>query len=168
MARAGRGGAVRGRRWRRHVHGGGMKRGVEGQRGWAACRGWAARTMRGGDAWTGAGDAWEGAGTWEGGVKGGGGGIYRVAATRRCTWGRVGGVQDAWIAAVVGWLHGQPVGGEGSAQGGVSTTRGSTPVRPHAAPASPRPDHPSPPVATREMMGERKKVPRPADCSNIV
>ena len=46
--------------------------------------------MRGGDAWTGAGDAWEGARTWEGAVKGGGSGIYRVAATRRCTWGHVG------------------------------------------------------------------------------
>ena len=25
----------------------------------------------------------------------------------------VGGVWDAWIAVVVGWLHGQPVGGNG-------------------------------------------------------
>ena len=80
--------------------------------------------MRGGDAWTGAGDAWEGARTWEGAVNGGGGGIYRVVATRRCAWGHVGrrgegvgGVQDAWIMAVVGWLHGQQVGGEWSAQG---------------------------------------------------
>ena len=46
--------------------------------------------------------------------------IYRVAATYRCTWGYmgrrgegVGGVWDMWIAAVVGWLHGQLVGGYG-------------------------------------------------------
>ena len=81
--------------------------------------------MRGGDAWTGAGDAWEGAGTWEGAVKGGGSGIYRMAATHHCAWGHVGhrgegvgGVQDAWIAAVVGWLHGQPVGGNGQRREG--------------------------------------------------
>ena len=82
---------------------------------------------------------------------------------RRCGWG-IGHVDrgGGWLAA---WSTG---GGEGSAQGGVSTTRGRTPVRPHAVPPSPCPDHPSPPVATREMMGERKRVQQPAVCSNIV
>ena len=82
--------------------------------------------MRSRDVWTGAGDAWEGAGTWEGAVKGGSsGGIYRVAATRCCAWGHmgrwgegVGGVHDMWIAAVVGWLHGQLVGGNGQRREG--------------------------------------------------
>ena len=76
--------------------------------------------------WTGAGDVWEAAGTWEGAVKGGGGGgIYRMAATHCCAWGPVGcrgegvgGVQDAWIVAVVGWLHGQLVGGKGQRREG--------------------------------------------------
>ena len=63
-----------------------------------------------------------------------------------------------------GWLAARSTGGgEGSAQGGVSTTQGRTP-----APPSPCPNHPSPPVATCEMMGERKRVQRPAVCSNIV
>ena len=48
--------------------------------------------MRGRDAWIRARDTWEEARTWEGAVKGGsggGGGIYRAVATRRCGWGHV-------------------------------------------------------------------------------
>ena len=44
---------------------------VAGQCGWAAHRGQAAYTMRGGDAWIRAGDAWEGARMWERAGKGG-------------------------------------------------------------------------------------------------
>ena len=43
------GGGSKGR-WRQHVEGGGMRGGVAGQRGWAACREWVACTMTGRDA----------------------------------------------------------------------------------------------------------------------
>ena len=53
--------------------------------------------MRDGDAWIGSGDVWEGAGTWEGGVNGGGGSMYRGVVTCCCDrahmsrgWGCVG------------------------------------------------------------------------------
>ena len=68
---------------------------------------------------------------------------------RRYGWGP-GHVDHSggWLAA---WSTG---GGEWSVQGGVSTMRGRTPVRPHAMPPSPCPDHPSPPVAMRERERE--------------
>ena len=100
-------------------------------------------------------------------IQGGGNPSLRMGTRgsqgRRCGWGtghvdRGGGWLAAWSTS----------GGEWSTQGGVSTTRGCTPVRPHAALPSPCPGHPSPPVATREMMGERKRVQPPAVCSNIV
>ena len=82
---------------------------------------------------------------------------------RRCGWG------PGRVDCGGGWLAARSTGGgEWSVQGGVSAMRGRTPVRPHAAPPSPCPDHPSRPVATRETVGEWKRVQPPAVCSNIV
>ena len=90
-------------------------------------------------------------------IKGGGNPLLclgtRGSQGRRCGWGP-GRVDHGG-----GWLAARSTGGgEWSAQGGVSATQGRTPVRPHAAPPSPCPDHPSRPVATRETVGERKRV----------
>ena len=90
--------------------------------------------MRGGDAWTGAGDAWEGAGTWEGAVKGGGGGIYRVAATHCCIC--MGRREKAWVGSGMHglwWLAGCTVNQWG---GMVSAGRGEHNARTYTCTSS--------------------------------